>query len=313
MKSTARPLLLGLLAGLCLESFLLAQQGAVAPLPAAQAPQVPPQFQLNPIEQALLNQVLATWENQSAKVATFRCPFERWEYNAAFGPGADIPLNKDKGELSYQKPDKGSFQITEVRKWQAEPVPPGEEPSAQAKGDWVAQPNAIGEHWVCNGEAVFEYRQEQKQLVERPIPKEMRGQAIVDGPLPFLFGAEANKLKQRYWMRIEQQPNDNQIWLTAQPKFQADAANYQAVRLILDRQQLLPEAMEVLLPDQSRHVYLFDLKNAAVNGTFDRIQALFTRPRTPLGWQRVVEDAPAEPPAANAPLRQAAQPDDAPR
>ena len=25
-----------------------------------------------------------------------------------------MPLNKNKGELSYQKPDKGSFQITEV-------------------------------------------------------------------------------------------------------------------------------------------------------------------------------------------------------
>ena len=54
---------------------------------------------------------------------------------------------------------------------------------------------------------MFEYRHDQKQLVERPIPPQLQGQAIVDGPLPFLFGAEAAKLKARYWMRIEQQAN----------------------------------------------------------------------------------------------------------
>ena len=73
----------------------------------------------------------------------------------------------------------------------------GQAPPAQAQGNWVKQENAIGEHWVCDGTSIYEYRTEQKQLVERPIPKEMQGKAIVDGPLPFLFGAEAAKLKQR--------------------------------------------------------------------------------------------------------------------
>ena len=71
------------------------------------------------------------------------------------------------------------------------------------------QTNAIGEHWVCDGENVYEYRHDQKQLVVRPIPPAMQGQAIVDGPLPFLFGAEADKLKARYWMRAEQPQNPN--------------------------------------------------------------------------------------------------------
>jgi TIGR03009 family protein len=277
-----------------------------------QPPQVPRQFQLNQIEQAYLDQVLDRWEQESAKIVTFKCAFQRWEYNAAFGPGLNIPLNKDKGELSFQKPDKGSFQITEITTWQAAPIEPGQQPPAEARGDWQVQPDAIGEHWVCDGQAVYEYRHDQKQLVERPIPKELQGKSIVDGPLPFLFGAEAGKLKARYWMRITQQPNADEIWLDAMPKYQADAANYTQVELVLDRQQLLPKAMRVHLPDGSKHVYLFDGAAATINGHLDRLRSLFQRPMTPLGWKRVVEEMPTEQ-AASPAQRQAAEPSAVPR
>jgi TIGR03009 family protein len=284
-----------------------APPAAQAPPQQAQAPlQAPPQFQLNTLEQAYLDQVLGKWEIESGKIQTFSCPFDRWEYNPTFGPGPDIPLNKDKGDLTYQKPDKGSFEITEINKWQAKPLPPGQAPPAQAQGDWVKQENAIGEHWVCDGTSIYEYRTDQKQLVERPIPKEMQGKAIVDGPLPFLFGAEAAKLKQRYWMRIEQRSSNDEIEIQSQPKFQSDAANYRAVGIILDRQKFLPKAMQVVLPDGSKHVYIFDLANVSVNWPLDRLKALFERPMTPMGWKRVVEDMPAGQPGAS-PVRQAEQ------
>src|SRR3990172_8025380 len=226
MTSSARRiwflLCLSMCAGFCAQTSAQ-QPGQIG------VPQAPPGFQLNQLEQAYLDQVLDTWVRESAKVVTFKCPFERWEYNAAFGPGPDIPLSKDKGELSYQRPDKGSLQVKEISKWEAKPIPRGEQPPAQVQGDWVTQPDAIGEHWVCDGESVYEYRHDQKQLVVRSIPEGLRGKAIVDGPLPFLFGAEAAKLKQRYWMRIQPQDNAAEIWLEAQPKFQADAANYRMV------------------------------------------------------------------------------------
>jgi TIGR03009 family protein len=271
---------------------------------AAVAPQLPPEFRLNPIEQAYLDQILAAWEISSAKVDQFQCPFERWEYNNAFGPAPDKPLSIEKGELSYRKPDKGSFQITQVMKWQAKPVPQGQAPPAVAEGEYAVQSEAVGEHWVCDGKSVFEYRHDQKQLVERPIPPEMQGKAIVDGPLPFLFGAEAAKLKARYWMRIEPRQNQEEICIQALPKWQADAADYSKVEVILDRAQLMPKAMQVHLPNRDRHVYMFVLKEAAVNGYMQRIMALFAAPRTPPGWKRVVEQPPAQPSS-----RQAAEPD----
>src|SRR5690606_37857906 len=141
----------------------------------------------------------------------------------------------------------------------------------------------VGEHWVCDGKSVFEYRHEQKQLVERPIPPSMQGQAIMDGPLPFLFGAERNKLMARYWLRVMGETN-NEIWLEALPKDQRDAANFKSVKVILDRQQILPKAMEVNPPDGIRHVYKFDLAKASINSPLARLGALFSRPRTPFGY-----------------------------
>ena len=288
----------------------LAPQAAPQQVPlqagAQQAPpvQVPAGFQLNALQQAQLNTVLTAWQTESAKIATFKCDFERLEYNLVFGPSRDIPLNRNKGELSFGRPDKGSFRITEINTWKETPPPPGQPAPAEKKGTWVPQPNAIGEHWMCDGKSVFEYRHDQKQLVERQIPPQFQGQAIVDGPLPFLFGADANKLKARYWMRLEQPPNQEQIWLVALPKSQAQAADFRAVEVILDRQRLLPTHMQVHLPNGDRHVYTFNIAGATINSPLQKLQAIFKLPRLPGGWKHIVEQMPTE---------QAAQPGPAPR
>jgi TIGR03009 family protein len=303
-----------LLLCLLIGGIAAAQQPAIAPQAAQQPPpvqaaaqapvQAPAGFALNALQQAELDQVLMAWQQQSAKVNTFKCDFQRWEYNLVFGPSRDIPLNKNKGELSFGRPDKGSFRITEINTWKETPAPPGQPAPAEKIGTWAPQPNAIGEHWVCDGKSVFEYRHDQKHLVERRIPQHLQGQAIVDGPLPFLFGADANKLKARYWMRVEQKQNQAQIWLVALPKFQAQAADFRAVEVILDRQRLLPTHMQVHLPNGDRHMYTFDIASATINSPLQKLQALFQLPRLHPGWKHIVEQMPVE---------QAAQPGPAPR
>ena len=278
---------------------------------APQPPAAPPGLRLNPVQQAYLDQVLSTWETESAKVTIFECPFELWEYRVGVRPGNGIPLNKNKGQLSYQKPDKGSFEITEIRVWTENPTPPG----GQRTGDWVLQKDAIGEHWVCDGKNVYEYRQQQKQLVVSPIPPAMQGKAIVDGPLPFLFGAEAAKLKARYWMRADQMPdNSDEILIQAWPRFQADAADYKQVDLMLDRQRMMPKAIKVHLPNGDRNLYMFDIANAAVNGHLQRIMALFRCSANSLGLAEVwLSHCRLSSRAAPPDGRQATQPDGLPR
>jgi len=261
--------------------------------PTGQPPvPVGPPFQLTPVQQQFVDQILMMWENESAKIKTFDCQFERWEYDPVFGPGANIPLLKSRGSLTYSKPDKGSFKIDEIRRWtQANP---------NVQGDWLLQDQEIGEHWVCDGKAVYEYKHGKKQLVVQPLPEDMRGKSIVDGPLPFLFGAEAAKLKSRYWMRSTQ-GNEATLQLEAFPRFQADAANYHHVEIMLERKTMLPKAIQVHMPNgRSRAVYMFE--NESINGKFNALfGALFKSPRTPLGWTRIVQQPPPGQPQASAP------------
>jgi TIGR03009 family protein len=267
---------------------------SLALLTGAALAQAPQGFQLTAIEQAFLDQVLTKWEQESGKIETFNCDFTQFEYDPVFGPGNDevgqpIAKSEGYGAVSYQKPDKGSFHVKELLTWDA----------AQKKR--VANSNLVGAHWVCDGASVYEFRNKEKVLHVTPIPPEMQGQNITDGPLPFLFGAKADTLKQRYWLRVDPRAPEGSIWLAAMPKRQQDAANYRLVELMLDSSKMLHSAMRVTAPDSSQTTYTFKLAEASINSRVTAFwNTLFQAPRTPIGWTKVVEPPQMAPAPAQA-------------
>ena len=264
---------------------------AAAPPPTAPAlPPAPPQPPtLSPQEQAVLDQLLAAWEARSAAVKTWSCTFHKWEYNAWSPPddqGAPLAFAESLGELKYAAPDKGLFRIKESKQWN---------PQTRRYENRGAE---AGEHWVCNGESIYEFRHTERQLRETKLPPEMRGKAISDGPLPFVFGAKAETLKRRYWMRIITPPNaTDQIWLEALPRFQADAANFSKVELILRGRDLMPFAIQIFKPGgRDRDVYQFDPNTNLIDKGLDLFRD-FAKPSTPFGYKYILEDVPSGPPA----------------
>jgi TIGR03009 family protein len=213
--------------------------------PTIQPPPVP--FVLTPQEQAAVDRVLDAWEQAGKGVRTFQCSFTRWEYDATF-PGKASRENPngakyiDTGTIKYQAPDKGFFEAT---------------------GNLMGIPKVRHqEKWICDGKSVFvyEYAKQPPQLTEHPLPKELQGKDIVDGPLPFLFGAKAEKLKQRYYLRIITPPGvQGQVWLEAYPRFLADARNFQRALLVLKTTGMIPVALKTYLPGgNDSQVYAFD-------------------------------------------------------
>ena len=53
--------------------------------------------------------MLSSWQNESAKVTIFQCPFERWEYNKAFGPGRRHSAQQEQGRAEL--PEAGQRQL----------------------------------------------------------------------------------------------------------------------------------------------------------------------------------------------------------
>lgn len=259
------------------------QQVVGEPQPPAQAP-----FTLTPEEEANLDRLLSDWQTMSAKVKTFEAGFNRWDYDGVFGNGT-TPKKFVRGSLKYAAPDKGFYDLEDH-----------------------------SEKWICTGDAIFEFRADVSQVREHRLPANMRGKAISDGPLPFVFGVEAAKMKARYWMRIttpHEAAQKSQVWIEAYPKFSKDAANFSRVDVILSFivengtvTKLEPYAINLVMPNQKdRTAYQFT--SMTTNGVLNNINeffGLFVRPATPLGWKHQLMDegmangaepAPATPPA----------------
>jgi TIGR03009 family protein len=276
-------------------------QGSTSPGGAPLQPQVlplAPPFVLSPADEGNLNQLLGDWEKASNGIKTFKCTFMRLEYDPAINGGdPNQPSTRSEGEIKYAAPDQGMFKVEKVTNYVIDPK----------TGKIVEQKAEPTEWWTCNGKSMFEVtvRNNQTLVVETPLPPEMRGQAITDGPLPFVFGAQAKVLKSRYFMRIitPEANAKNEVWLEAFPKQQKDAANFSQVTLILKKPDLQPSAIQIFNPganaqNNSRTVIM--LKDPSINGTLDALQNFFNNfsQPNPLGAKHVMNQNLMQPPAA---------------
>ena len=124
------------------------------------------------------------------------------------------------------------------------------------------------------------------------MPPELQGKGIGDGPLPFVFGVEAQKLKQRYFMRIITPPNvQNEVWLEAYPRYQQQAAEFSKVQVILQisgpTKALLPYAIQIYSPNgKDRTVY--QLQNPEINPRSDSwiLEQRLDEASIPFGWKK---------------------------
>lgn len=242
--------------------------------PAAQQQPQPP-FVLTAQEEAQVDRILNQWEQHNRDVKTFDCRFKRWTYDVVFGPAGQAKF-VDLGVVRYGAPDRGMFQVEATEK----------------NGKEAPIEDARTEHWISDGKSIFEFNPGKKQLIEHKLPPELQGKAIADSPLPFLFGAEAQKLKQRYFIRLIPANAQNQVCLEAYPRFQQDAANFHHAQFIIAMQDMVPFALKLIQPNEKDYT-VYQFYDVVVNDSWRLFKGDPFRAYTPLGWQKVVEEAPA--------------------
>lgn len=277
------------------------------PIKQAQAPRPmgpPKEFILTPAQQDVVDRMLTFWEQKTSGIKTLECKFARWVYDPNFGPQGNAK-SFTTGEIRYAAVDQGMIRETAVYKFDAKKKQAGE------KWPFTIQPNAVGEHWVCDGKSVFEFSHKNKELVEIKLPEAMQGNAIADGPLPFMFGAKADKIKSRYWIRELPRPNEEAPYhLEMLPKRMGE--DFSRIRIKLDAKDFLPAEMVLYELNQvGRSAYAFrDIKANAAMNNLQNFMGGFVKPKTPRGWKKIVRDVgPAQPaPSSQQPIRQAAAP-----
>jgi TIGR03009 family protein len=255
---------------------------------------------LPPEHQKFLDDVLQLWQQRSQSIQRYRCTFKRWEYDPVFGP-RDTFKTYSEGVIKYATPDKGLFKVEKMMEYVAA-AEPGGRPQYQQRD------SESNEHWICDGQSVFSHDPASKQQTQTVLPPEMRGKAIADGPLPFLFGADAEQIKQRYWIRPLPMPPDvkGEYWLEAFPKRREDAANYSKVHVIIDHKDFLPKGLVIFdrnfdpASNPARSTFTFEQRESNWSIALQQLkfwEREFYEPKVPAGWKRVVEqyDSPSDP------------------
>jgi TIGR03009 family protein len=297
------------------------QQGAAPP--ADPAPMAP--FKLTPAEEKLLDAALKKWEERNSTIKTLKCKFHRREYDDSLAedplPAKDDPDRQAKldlraklkandymrsianGIIKFKPPDQGRFQVTKMDEYDPNVKKGPKDPLYTPVTENL-------ENWVCDGKAIHEFKppvgKEKGEHLIHVIPEEMRGEAIADGPVPFIFGAKADKLKARYWLREITPPAEQgkRVWLEVHPKFQHDAANFRHVKVILDAKEFSLYALMIQLPSGKQQT-TFTFTDIVTNDFFGGVKGDFDPPKTPRGWKRTI-DPPADAPTASKPDPQAA-------
>lgn len=288
------------------------------PAQIAPAPQMPDWARnMNPAELQWLDQVLGFWEQRSGKIKTFSCKFQCWEYNA-FGPPGKAQKFSD-GVIKYAQPDKGLYRVENLSVY--DPPPAGAPPPEKPK--YVAQDKSLGEHWVCDGKQIFQFDAQSRRVIILPLPPGMQGQAIADGPLPFMFGAKAQTIKARYWVRGLPNNPQGKYLLEAVPKSREDARNFKMVHILLDQAEFLPDMLQIFEPNATpqngfRKTYQFSERQTTEEGKFTLdfwklFEREFYEPKIPGGWKKevqgdIVNVIPAPAAGGQRPPQQAQQP-----
>jgi TIGR03009 family protein len=214
--------------------------------------------ELSAQEQQYVDQLLKVWEEKTSGIDRFSADFLRWEYDS-HAPGvaelakklgrSDIHIAAGKGVIRFQKPDKGLFRTDKYFKSTG---------NAGANGDveLLEDKQNFGEYVICDGRNVWDYDRKEKICTRMELPPEMQGLGIMNSPLPFLFGVKAEEIKARYWVRAispgsqpNGQPYTDRYAIEAYPKYPVDAVNYHHVQIVLDREQFLPFAMILYMPE----------------------------------------------------------------
>ncbi len=209
-----------------------------------------------------LDAVLVKWQQATDKIDSLEGVQDRIVYDKVF-----FTAKHTRGHFYYQAPDKGRIDFDAPR--DAQPNASVQKTDPQT-GKVLKFDVAAGqpETWICDGKFIVQIDHTQKTANKYPLPPDVQGKNIINGPLPFLFGLPPDVARQRYQLSLLGQ-NEHGLWIHVIPKWKQDAANYREATVILDPQTFLPKAVQLIDPAGTKEtVFMFrDMKvNQAGNG-----------------------------------------------
>ena len=195
-----------------------------------------------------IEQLLVNWSRSSSLIKRLQGEHRRRVYDHVFHVE-----KRSQGVFFYEASDKGRIDISSTV------IPKGE---VSKKLDDKKRPYKLQadepEKWVCDGTRVFSINITDKEAQVFEIPERARGENIMNGPLPFLFGMPPELAKKRYVIAMAKSSNPKYHSMKIKPRWQQDAANWREANIILDRKSFLPIHVQLIHPTgNTETVYSF--------------------------------------------------------
>ncbi|HBT77824.1 MAG TPA: hypothetical protein DEB39_13080, partial [Planctomycetaceae bacterium] len=245
-------------------------------------------FRLSAEQETELDTFLEQWEQKSSKFKQLDIDFTLYYFDGGASEGIDpeAMTYSTKGVFKYVAPDRILYRTDAVR--YAISVLNKRENRVEK-----LERNRPEEKFLFDGKAILKYDFAEEKVHEYPVPVELQGKGIAESPLPLIFGAKKDDMKNRYWMRIitDEAFKGKQVWLEIRPRWREDMAEFSRVEVRIDVVKYEPIGVrKVDINGKSREEYGF--RNVKINpGVFDwrHLSKYFER-EVPLGWQKIVED-----------------------
>ena len=172
---------------------------------------------------------------------------------------------QSRGVFYYERPDKGRIDIIPVK------IPKGARSrkiNPETKQPYTLKPDEA-QKWVCDGSSIWQINVPEKAAENYEIPAKNRGENIMDGPLPFMFGMPADQALERFELAFNPRQNpktkNSQVWLIIKPRWKSDAANWSLAKVYLNKQNnYLPSAVQLVDPSGNMET-VYQFKNLQVN------------------------------------------------
>jgi TIGR03009 family protein len=148
------------------------------------------------------------------------------------------------------------------------------------------------EYYLLN-KALYEYKSDVTTVYIRQLPPPQPGQVAQDTQLSLLFGMQAAEAKRRYQFQLVKE-DEHYFYLTVQPMFPQDKAEFTQARLVLYKANFLPRQVWFQTPNQNEVLWELPVLDLQTPVKADD----FNRPPMPKGWKEQLFPLANEPPAS---------------
>jgi len=252
-------------------------------------------FFLNPAEQQELDEFLSRWEKYSTAIKRYDVEFDMFEYDPTI-PGAlpNKPHRISFGHFKYIANPKRFLYVVEGEYRDGKYV----------KRDGDKNPHIFAEKIIIDEKTVSKYDYNAKTVHHINVPREVIGKGIADSPLPLIFGAKADELKQRFSMKVVIEQSGI-IRLFARPLLIEDQKEFKELEILLGKDLRAQGLRQWDINDKAYKAY--SLKSTKIDNQLDKIVSdikSFFVPETPSGWKKEVHDWALEQPSPTAAMAQ---------